>query len=86
MFQPSDHLSGFPLELFQEFCVFLALGAPGLDTVLQMWPQKSQVEGDNHLPLPDGCTVSIRSESVLFAQSPALPGTDWFSPAGSEMF
>ena len=30
------------------------LGAPGLDAVLQMGPQKSQVEGDNHLPLPAG--------------------------------
>ena len=34
--QPSDHLSGPPLDLFQEFHIFLVLGAPGLDVVLQM--------------------------------------------------
>jgi len=31
--QPSDHLSGPPLDLFQELCVFLVLGAPGLEAV-----------------------------------------------------
>ena len=34
--QPSDHLSGSPLDSFQELWVFLLLGAPGLDTVLHV--------------------------------------------------
>ena len=32
--QPSDNLSGPPLDSFQELCVFFVLGAPGLDTIL----------------------------------------------------
>ena len=39
--QPSDHLCGPPLNSFQELCVFLVLGAPGLDTVLQVGTHKS---------------------------------------------
>ena len=54
MLQPSNHLSGPPLDSFQELCVFLVLGAPGLDAVLQMGPHKSGAEGDNHLPLRAG--------------------------------
>ena len=34
--QSSDHLSGLPLDPFQELCVFLVLGAPGLNAVLQV--------------------------------------------------
>jgi len=29
--QPSDHLSGLPLDLLQELCICPVLGAPGLD-------------------------------------------------------
>ena len=39
--QPSDHLRGPSLDSFRELCVFLVLGAPGLDAVLQMGPHKS---------------------------------------------
>ena len=39
--QPSNHLSGLPLDLLQEIYAFLVLGAPGLDAVLQMGPHKS---------------------------------------------
>jgi len=38
MLQPSDHLSGPPLDSFQVLSIFLVLGAPGLDAVLQMGP------------------------------------------------
>ena len=41
MLQPSDHLSGPPLDLFQKLCVFLMLRAPGLDAVLQVGSHKS---------------------------------------------
>jgi len=36
--QPSDHLSGPPLDLFQELFIFLVLGAPCLDAVFHMGP------------------------------------------------
>ena len=39
--QPSDHLSGPSLDPLQEFHIFLVLGAPDLDAVLQMGPHKS---------------------------------------------
>lgn len=54
MLQPSDHLSGSPLDPFPELHVLLVLGAPGLDAGLQMGPHKGRAEGDNHLPLPAG--------------------------------
>ena len=38
--QPSDLLSGPPLDSLQEPHVLPALGAPGLDAVLQMGPHK----------------------------------------------
>ena len=50
--QPSDHLSGAPLDPFQELCIFLVLGTPGLDAVLHMGPHKSGVGGNNLLSLP----------------------------------
>jgi len=34
--QPSDHLHGPPLDLLQQPLIPPVLGAPGLDTVLQM--------------------------------------------------
>ena len=52
--QPSDHLCGSPLDLFQKLHNFLQLGAPGLDTVLQMGPHEGRVEGANDLPHPAG--------------------------------
>ena len=39
--QPSDHLSGPPLDPLQELHILPLLGAPGLDAVLQMGPHKS---------------------------------------------
>jgi len=43
-----------PLDPLQKLYNFLLLGAPGLDTVLQMGPHKGKGEGDSHLPLPAG--------------------------------
>ena len=42
--QPPDHLSGPPLDSLQQLPVFLVLGAPDLDTVLQMGPHEGRVE------------------------------------------
>ena len=41
LLQPSDHLSGPPLELLQELHVLPVLGALGLDSVLQVEPHRS---------------------------------------------
>ena len=49
VFQTSDHFHGPPLKLFQQVQVFLVLGTPELDTVLQVWSHCSGVEGQNHL-------------------------------------
>ena len=46
--QPSDHLSGSPLDPLQQ--LFLILGTPDLDTVLQMVPHKSKA--GQSLPCP----------------------------------
>jgi len=42
LLQPSDHLSGPPLDPLQELHVLLVLGVPGLDSVLQMRPRKGR--------------------------------------------
>ena len=49
MLQTSDHLHGPLWDLLQQLDA-LFLGAPGLDTVLQMGSHESRVEGQNHLP------------------------------------
>ena len=63
--QPSDRLSGPPLDSFQESQFFVVLGAPGLETVLQMGLHKSWVEGDNHLPLPAGLSSSNAAQEIV---------------------
>ena len=62
---PSDHLSGPPLDPLQELHVFLVLGVPGLDAVFWMGPHKSQVEGDNHLPLPAGRPLFNADQEIV---------------------
>ncbi|KAK4829762.1 hypothetical protein QYF61_006486 [Mycteria americana] len=52
--QPSDHFHGPPLDSLQQVHVLLMLGAPELDTVLQVGWHKSRVEGENHHPRPAG--------------------------------
>ncbi|KAK4810926.1 hypothetical protein QYF61_013334 [Mycteria americana] len=54
VFQPSDHFCGPPLDLLQQACVFLILGTPELDAVLQVGSHESGAEGQNHLPQPAG--------------------------------
>jgi len=50
--QPSDHLSGPPLDPLQQLHILPMLGPPDLDTVLQVGPQEGRAEGDD--PLPGG--------------------------------
>ena len=52
--QPSDHVHGPPLDPLQQLHIFPVLGAPDLDTVLQMGPYEDRAERDNHLPVPAG--------------------------------
>ncbi|KAK4810951.1 hypothetical protein QYF61_013359 [Mycteria americana] len=54
VFQPSDHFCGPPLDPLQQACVFLVLGTPELDAVLQVGSHQSRVGGQNHLPRPAG--------------------------------
>ncbi|KAK4828307.1 LOW QUALITY PROTEIN: hypothetical protein QYF61_025319 [Mycteria americana] len=50
------HLCGPPLGSLQQVHVLLMLGAPQLNTVLQVGSHKSGVEGQNHLPQPTSHT------------------------------
>ena len=52
LLQTLDHLCGPPPDSIQKIHLFLVLGAPDLNTVLQLGPHKSRVEGDSHLPHP----------------------------------
>lgn len=42
------------MDPLQQLLIFLLLGAPALDAVLQMGPHEGRAEGDNYLPLPAG--------------------------------
>jgi len=42
------------LDSLQEILVFLVLGSPELDTILQVRPNQGRVEGEDHLPWPVG--------------------------------
>ena len=54
LLQPSDHPPGPLLDLFRQLHVFLVLGAPELDAVVQMESNKGRVEGNSHHLLPPG--------------------------------
>jgi len=65
--QPFSHLCGPSLDLFQQLCIRPVLGAPGLDTVLQLRPHKGRIEGANPLPLPaDHPAVDAAQNTVGF--------------------
>jgi len=51
MIQGLNHPCGPLLDSLQKFFVlFIELGSPELDAVLQMWPHQGRVEGEDHLP------------------------------------
>ena len=52
LLQPPDHLRSPPLDTVQQLNVLLALGAPELDTILQMVSHESRVAGQNLFPQP----------------------------------
>jgi len=41
------------------------LGAPGLDTALQMGPHKSRAEGNSSVSLPAGCTSFVAAQDTV---------------------
>jgi len=53
MLQGPHHFCSLPLD----YKIFLKLGSPEVDTVLQMWPHQVSVEGEDHLPAPTGHTL-----------------------------
>jgi len=63
--QPSDHLSGLPLDPLQQLLVLLILGASDLHTVLQMGPREGRVERDNPLPVPAGYLSSDGTQDTI---------------------
>ena len=71
--QPSDHPCHPPLDLIQKFHILPVLGAPGLDTELQMGPHKGRAEGDNHLPLPAGCPFVMQPRILLAFRAVSCP-------------
>ena len=54
MLQPSDHFCGPPLNPLQQLHVFLLLGIPEVNAVLQVESQESRVKGNYHQPSPPG--------------------------------
>ena len=50
----SSDLHHPPLDLLQQLYIFIVLKARGMDTELQVGPQKGRVEGNNQLPCPAG--------------------------------
>lgn len=45
IFQPFDHLHGSPLDPLQSVHVFFLIVGPELDTVLWVWPDKTEQSG-----------------------------------------
>ena len=75
MFQSLSHLLGPALNSLQYVDVFLVLGSPELDTLLQVWSLQFWVEGKGHLSWPASDafpTVVWYTFSLLFHQIPLL--------------
>jgi len=65
MLQSADHPHGSPLDPLQQLHVFLVLGTPGLDAVLQMVPHEGRIEGNDPLPLPAGHYTFDAAQEVV---------------------
>ena len=79
--QPSDHLCGPSLDALQQLHVFLGLGTPELDAVLQVGCQESGVEGQDPLPQPAGhASFDAAQDTVGFL------GCERTSPAHVQLF
>ena len=54
VFQPSEYLCGCLLDLLQKLHIFLVLGSPDLDVVLQVGLMKAEKRGTITHPRPAG--------------------------------
>lgn len=68
-YSPFDNIHGPNLDLLP---IFLMLGAPKQDAIIQMEPHEGRIEGNNHFPLPIG-----------HPSSDAPPGYHW--PSGLQV-
>ncbi|KAK4823530.1 hypothetical protein QYF61_003039 [Mycteria americana] len=81
VFHPSDHFCGPPLDPLQEVHVFPVLRAPELDAVLQVGSDQSRVEGQNHLPRPDGHAALDAAQGTV-----GILGCEHTLPAHVQLF
>jgi len=64
LLQTFDLPYGPPLAPLQQNHIFLVLGMPGQDTLLQMEPHKGRVEGVKHLPYSAGHPSSSAAQDT----------------------
>ena len=53
------------LDMLQGISVFLVLRGPKLSAALKVWPHQYQIQRDDHLPAPVGCTVSDTRQDAI---------------------
>lgn len=52
------------LNNFQDLNIFLVVRSPQLNTAIEVLPHRGRVQGDDHLPVPAGNTVSYASQDA----------------------
>jgi len=65
MLQSPHHPCSPLLDTLQQLLIFLEVGSPELDTVLQMGPHYGSVEGKENLPGPAGHTLLDASQEPI---------------------
>ena len=66
--QPSDHSCSPPLDPLQQLHIHLVLRAPGLETALQMGPNRGRAEGHNHLRHPAAIALLMQPRIQIMKQ------------------
>ncbi|KAK4831745.1 hypothetical protein QYF61_018943 [Mycteria americana] len=79
--QLPGHLRGPLADPFQQVHVFLKLGTPELNTVLQVGSHESGAEGQNHVPRPAGHTSFEAAQDTI-----GFLGCEHTSPALTQFF
>ena len=76
----SNNLCGPTLDSLYKNPIFLELGSPELDTVLQMWPHQGRIEGEYHHPAlfnsPQDTFVLLGHKGILLAHQSFTIGSD----------
>jgi len=65
VFLSSDHVCSPLLDLLQQVHVFLVLGTPRLDAVLQLGCRETGLQGENRLPRPVGHATFDAAQGVV---------------------